>query len=818
MKLHLPVLLRKALLACFSVCFAYSMGSLVSAANLTLGNEDSLTIDHADIASIPDLENGTLQLNGDTLLLLSNCGVGDGKAYTLLTGVSALLDAKGNAIVLDSSNNAISHYFDTTRPGVGFWADATLALTDDGTLQLVRHHETVKAAQTITTRQTESLVYSYYAGISFEDITQSSSSSSVYGGAIYGYSNSTIRLSGNGSVMFSGNTASASSSSTAYARGGAIYGSAIELSGNGSVTFSGNRASSSYYNAYGGAIFGHDYSTIELSGNGSVTFSGNTASSYYSAYGGAIYGAAYSTITLSGNGSVTFSGNTANYGGAIYGRDNSTITLNNNGSVTFSGNTASSLGGAIFGGSNSTIELSGNGSVTFSGNTASYFGGYPSGGAIYGHGGDITLSGNGSVTFSGNGAYSGGAIYGYGTIDLSGNESVTFSGNTASDEGGAIRVYGNLSILNNDSVLFEKNAEESGSSYRLRSICAVGSVAVISLSASAGKSIEFRDSVYIAFGSTVNLNADYTDAEGVIHKQTGDIIFTGAYTEQHLNELLAADGLNRTATEAEILNSRTTEVRDMTNLYGGRLRVEDKAVLKLNGGLTVVEGGNATVEVKAAELNLGSHALSMVSGSSLALADGAKVTATEVTITTGATLAVRGSVTTTPLTEQVTALTLSEETVAGFDAARAVNTGSVSVLEGDLTLESGSLLSLDDGYLELSGNLFFDVAEGEEKIALDIAPGIITEANNQVVLFNVDGVVTFGFDGLTASADNGMVYCVKAEDYFTGNRVTESMKLVYDSSTGMVYLENAAGAVPEPTTTTLSLLALAALAARRRRK
>ncbi len=965
MKLHLPVLLRKALLACFSVCFAYSMGSLVSAANLTLGNEDSLTIDYADIASIPDLENGTLQLNGDTLLLLSNCGVGDGKAYTLLTGVSVLLDAEGNAIVLDSSNNFISHYFDTTRPGVGFWVNSTLQLTSDGSLQLVRHAESIKDAVAITTRQIGSVNYHYYTGVETYNcssdnhggaicggddstielsgngsVTFSGNTAFYYGGAIDGSSNSTISLSGNGSVTFSGNSAGSgggaidgstitlsgngsvtfsgntassggaidgSSNSTislsgngsvtfsgnsAGSSGGAIAGSTITLSDNGSVEFSGNTASASDGYAYGGAINGYYGSTITLSGNGSVTFSGNTASASssssggaivgstielsdndhvsfcensavsYHGCGGAIYGDSGSTIELSGNGSVEFSGNTASssrnyaYGGAIYGGDSGTITLSGNGSVTFSENTASAssssesvayaYGGAINGYYGSTIELSGNDSVTFSGNTASY------GGAI-GGGGDsaITLSGNGSVTFSGNSASaSGGAIDGH-TIELSGNDSVAFSGNTASSggaiaiyggtielsgngsvafsgntvsasyndtRGGAICGYGNLSIRNNDSVLFEKNAEISGATYRLRSISAGGSGAVISLSASAGKSIEFRDSVYIASGSTVNLNAYYTDANGMVHKQTGDIIFTGAYTEQHLNKLLAADGLNRTATETEILNSRTTEVQAMTNLYGGRLRVEDKAVLKLNGGLTVAEGGNASVEVKAAELNVGSHALSMVSGSSLALADGAKVTATELTITTGATLTVLGSVSTEPLTEQVAALTLSEETVAGFDATRAVNTGSVSVLDGDLTLESGSLLSLDDAYLELSGNLFFDVAEGEEKIALDIAPGIITEANNQVVLFNVDGVVTFGFDGLTASADNGMVYCVKAEDYFTGNRVTESMKLVYDSSTGMVYLENAAGAVPEPTTTTLSLLALAALAARRRRK
>ncbi len=742
MKLHLPKSLRANLFACLSFivgCTLYS-GSMASADVLSQGRENTLTIDYADPESIMDLENGALQLDGNAKLLLSNCGEGDGRTYTLLNGVSSLLDAEGNVIHLDDSNNAASQYFDTTQPGTGFWADATLSLTEDGTLQLVRHHETVKAAQTITTRQTGSLVYNYYEGISFEDIDYSRTSSNAYGGAIYGGSSSTITLSDNGSVTFSGNTVSSSSYSThsSNAYGGAIDGVTITLSDNGSVTFSGNTASSSdsfsYSDSRGGAIYYGG--TITLSGNGSVEFSGNTASSSDSrayAYGGAIYGG---TITLSGNGSVEFSGNTASSSAAA---------------------SAASYGGAIYG--VDTITLSGNGSVEFSGNTAS------------------------SSSYA-----SGGAIYSNGIVTITGNDEVTFA----------------------------QNVEKSGSTYRLRSLYMAGDSSTSKLTLSAGEkqSIRFYDSVYMGAKGSVALNADYTDAEGVMQKATGTILFSGATTEDDLKD--AKGGV--AGTEEEILNSRTSEINSAATLYGGTLQVQDKAVLKLNGGLTVAEGSKASVQVQAAELSVGSHALNMVSGSSLELSDGAKLTATELTITTGATLAVRGSVSTAQLTEQVSALTLSDETVAGFDASRAVNTGSVSVLEGDLTLESGSLLSLDDAYLELSGNLFFDVAEGEEKIALDIAPGVITDENNQVVLFNVDGVVTFGFDALTTTADDGLVYIVKATDYFTGNRVTESMKLVYDSSTGMVYLENAAASVPEPTTTTLSLLALAALAARRRRK
>ncbi|MBQ2379538.1 MAG: hypothetical protein II295_04015, partial [Akkermansia sp.] len=173
MKLHLPVLLRKALLASFTFSFACSAAA--HAADLTLGNEDSLTIDYAAADSIPDLEGGTLILNGDAILQLLNCGKGDGKTYTLATGISKLLDAEGNAITLVSTNNAISKYFDVTQPGTGFWAGSALVLTADGTLQLVRHNETVTAAETNTTRQTGGAVYQYYAGISFENIEYYSS-------------------------------------------------------------------------------------------------------------------------------------------------------------------------------------------------------------------------------------------------------------------------------------------------------------------------------------------------------------------------------------------------------------------------------------------------------------------------------------------------------------------------------------------------------------------------------------------------------------------------------------------------------------------
>ena len=252
MKLHLPVRLFKSVLSCLSVVAAgltLFSGTLLANSSLTLGSGDSLSVDYAAADSIADLDGGELRLNGDAALLLFNCGEGDGRYYTLLTGVSGLLDKDGNELTLNSSNNNISKYFDTTQPGTGFWANSTLQLTSDGLLRLVRHNQTVQNALTITSRKTNGASYRYYKGVSFENITFSPSDARAYGGAISGDNSSTITLSDNGSVTFSGNTASSSSySSSSYAYGGAIYGSTITLSDNGSVTFSGNTASN------GGAI------------------------------------------------------------------------------------------------------------------------------------------------------------------------------------------------------------------------------------------------------------------------------------------------------------------------------------------------------------------------------------------------------------------------------------------------------------------------------------------------------------------------------------------------------------------------------------
>ena len=346
------------------------------------------------------------------------------------------------------------------------------------------------------------------------------------------------------------------------------------------------------------------------------------------------------------------------------------------------------------------------------------------------------------------------------------NGSVVFSGNkTISDGaeacGGAIYTVENLNICNNDSVLFEKNVEKVGDTYRLRSIYAGGSGCALSLSAAAGKSIEFRDSVYVGSGATVNLNADYTylddDDVSVTVEQKGDILFTGATTVDDLYEVKG----KVYGTDEEVLASRTTEVNALTNLYGGRLRVEDGAIYQ-GQGIMVHEGSAATVLVKDATLNHDGFAL---------------------TFNAGTTLQVEG-----------------ESLIVGDVLMQAQ---SVLNLDGETTINGALTLGLG---MQLAGNVLTEVQNLQVGQSITLVSGLESLAvQTQNLMRSVE--YTTVMDG----------YEVQASEYFANLAGNTGLVMRYDSEAGTVNITQTM-TVPEPATATLSLLALAALAARRRRK
>lgn len=724
------------------------------------------------------------------------------------SSIGSIIELSGNSSVTFSDNSGSAIYGDS---------GSIIELSNNGEVTFSHNSGSWYGCAIYGNDSTISLIGNKSVTFTGNSVTDSSG---ALGGAIHGSGNSSIELNSNNCVTFSGNTSyfdggavggygmiSLDSNdcviftgNSATHQGGAIYGydNSIILSRNNSVIFTGNSAT-----RQGGAIYGGD-STISLQGNKSVTFSDNS--------GGAIYGYFNSSILLSDNGSLTFSCNSTNSNGAAIhahgistSTDISNITIDNNDSVTFSENEASgssdSYGGAIFGYDECNITLSNNDTITFRKNSSSA----PDrgwGGAIYGAiYCTIEMSGNDFVTFYGNTATSaGGAIYGLyrNTITLNENSNVIFCENSAAETGGAISVHGDIFIRNNGHVEFYGNAEKSDNFYQLRSIYASGSECTISLSAADQDCIIFRDSIYIANGNIVDFNAPYTDTKGRKHRQNGDIIITGATT---IDDLYRAKG-EENGTESEILASRTSEVYAVTNLYGGRLRVEDGAVYKGNG-ITAHTDSASTVRVKDAELSHVGYDLEFNAGTALEVA-GASI--------------IRGNV---KLLEKSMfkleqAATLSLYNTMEADVAMLTVNGTAmlegnSTLNASLTLTDGATLDmdfLDTGAVTLNGNLTFS---GEVYMGAHLQD-ILSEMRGwkeSVTLFT--GLTDFVLPQSLSLTGDGYL---SVGDVFSNMVGNQTHYLAYEANVGCLSVVY----IPETTTTTLSLLAMTVLATRRKRK
>lgn len=163
------------------------------------------------------------------------------------------------------------------------------------------------------------------------------------------------------------------------------------------------------------------------------------------------------------------------------------------------------------------------------------------------------------------------------------------------------------------------------------------------------------------------------------------------------------------------------------------------------------------------------------------------------------------------------AVSLNMDDVVGTGAST-INVAVGGVLDCNrVTLNSGSALVLDNAHFDMAGGaLTLAVTPAaSEKIQLVLSFESHYTMDSQVLLFSNLGTVNFIYDNITATPADASIYTLNAGDYFTGAGITELTSLVYDCGQNVLYLTNI---VPEPTTTTLSLLALAGLCARRRRR
>lgn len=682
----------------------------------------------------------------------------------------------------------------------------------------------------------------------------------VKGGAIFG---TDVSLCNNaGLITFSGNSAKADNN-TQRGFGGAVYaGKTLTMSRNAAgITFSGNSA------GLGGALHAgaggsSSVELVTLANNGQISFASNTAYD-----GGAIY-LGYSNageLTFSGNDGVLFEGNTAsNSGGAIFSNGGGTsgtgplgkIYLNGNkGDVVFRNNQGGKYGGAIRGNSGSDIQVNGNtGLVQFTGNKlsgSSLYGGAISadvrstvslsnnkkvdisdnsisstglawGGAVSmywssSYYGDIVINGNTEgVSITGNSASSTGTssnVYGGalnakavdisnngGLVDISGNKAV--SAGTGMAQGAAIWVQDKLNITGNEKVEFRGNVQQNGSETILRGVhmAVKSSTGALNLSAAAGGSIAFYDSLYAApnsssYALTADVNKAYTDKNGHAQAATGTVLFSGKYAEQDLLVVKAA------ASAAELEASRTSSVAAHMNVHNGTLAVEDGAILRAQG-FTI--NSQATLSLREGSVQLPEGGLSLRSAEGIATLSGASIAATGLSGTggsmqnvwvesTGASFEMSGMDMQNVhfLASQAT-LSLSD---VSFDAASSFSVGA----EGSIVLSNATLkITLPE------------LKPEESVLRVDLSNLFqCTVSGNLTVDMDVDSLVAAGYTGVEVDFGSNV-----NEDY--SNLTLEVEGNTYTGSEDNV-VDITLPTVPEPATSTLSLLSLAALAFRRRR-
>lgn len=356
--------------------------------------------------------------------------------------------------------------------------------------------------------------------------------------------------------------------------------SRLSICGNSSVLFDSNSALEA-------ASIQVDEKDVFIEGNGSVVFQNN----YTDIHGSAIYvsGSSQSSsapsplpeFSLSNNGKVLFLNNEGTT--IVYVRYKSGLEMNNNDRVEFRGNKGTMIahGYQTYSHSGLTTMIANNNSVVFAENDGRR--------GFYGY--NINIKDNNLFEFSDN---NGQEIEAEGVVSITGNRKVCFSGNYAySADFSSIHGSDGVEIRNNDFVLFEKNftSNEDGE-YVLNYF--IDTSREVRLSSAAGKKIEFRDGLYLNYGDLC-LNEAYMDEGGQWYQQSGDILFTGLYTEQNLNGLLEKKGTERPATESEISKSLTTEIEGQTRLYGGRLRVEDGAVFSCHGFVAETNSGGVVL-------------------------------------------------------------------------------------------------------------------------------------------------------------------------------------------------------------------------------
>ena len=452
--------------------------------------------------------------------------------------------------------------------------------------------------------------------------------------------------------------------------------------------------------------------------------------------------------------------------------------------------------------------------------------------------GNVLHAGEGVLVLSGDSSYTGGTYVSRGTVKV---QSATGLGDTASEQGAG-------------AVTIEEDAD-------LHFTVESGYTAPTMVTKLAADKNVIEGDVLIAGTETteriLHMDGNGYNAASTTLQQNGTFLLNGA----------AIDGLAVSAHSGKLTGDGAVAVSDASGSgasatfdtmidYTGDFRVEgDRASIKVSTGSYT--DGSISVAGNQASAQFGGD-ITIVDGESLRLSStgdapgssAAIITGGAVSVTSGAVFSVSNQETayeynlsklqenvSLAVDEAVQMQTPAQNTRSdlsytemgnchmlydgAFDASLAVNNKVVGTVQagGGLTLDGGATYETIGGHTSLlGGSLTLDTQENNLLTFHTTPDSLLTSitGDTQLVLFSEVGSVFFGLDGELAKANSG-IYYTRADRYLTGcDYIDGHTLLVYDSHAAVVYLHTET--IPEPATTTLSLLALASLVARRRRK
>ncbi len=242
-----------------------------------------------------------------------------------------------------------------------------------------------------------------------------------------------------------------------------------------------------------------------------------------------------------------------------------------------------------------------------------------------------------------------------------------------------------------------------------------------------------------------------------------------------------------TRADYTISNAEVTVTSDANQTLANKL--SDSQIVNAGGGeLKLTHADNALSGIKAMAGNISFESLQDQTLESLYIAEGKTVNVGEAT------------------------LSIQEAATTNGSKVTNVTFGNGAKLQGNLVLQSGASVSLGSG-VEVDGTLTLGYGMELTGAQLEAIENLKNKADERVALFsNVDALKLA--DAATFSTNSVAVDYAGAQDLsnFFSNVDNGVYLLEFDQN--VVY----ATLIPEPATTTLSLLALAALAARRRRR